>query len=85
MPGKAKRIYELAKEYKVSSNAMLSILKELGFELKSHMSVATDEMTAAVQKRFAAEKQEAKKDMQQKRASAKPKSATLRYLPAAAV
>ena len=35
-----KRIYELAKDYKISSNALLSVLKELGFEPKSHMSVA---------------------------------------------
>jgi translation initiation factor IF-2 len=69
--GKSKRIYELAKEYKISSNAMLSILKELKFTPKSHMSVATDEMVAAVASRFAAEKQEAKKDMKQKTQKAK--------------
>ena len=46
-----KRIYELAKDYKLSSNAMLAILRELKFEPKSHMSVATDEMVTAIQKR----------------------------------
>ncbi|MDX9856949.1 MAG: translation initiation factor IF-2 [candidate division Zixibacteria bacterium] len=66
MPGKSKRIYELAKEYKISSNAMLTILEELKFEPKSHMSVATPEMVEAVEKKFAVEKQEAKKDMKQK-------------------
>ncbi|MCB2229137.1 translation initiation factor IF-2 [bacterium] len=66
MPGKSKRIYELAKEYKISSNAMLSILEELKFKPKSHMSVATPDMVQAVEKKFAAEKQEAKKDMKQK-------------------
>jgi translation initiation factor IF-2 len=65
MAGK-KRIYELAKEYKISSNAMLTILRELSFNPKSHMSVATDEMIDAVKKKFAEEKQEAKKEMEQR-------------------
>ncbi len=60
------RIYELAKEYKISSNAMLSVLKELGFEPKSHMSVATDDMVTAIKGKFTKEKQEAKKEMQHK-------------------
>ncbi|MBD3401623.1 translation initiation factor IF-2 [candidate division GN15 bacterium] len=73
MPGKSKRIYELAKEYKISSNAMLTILNELGFQPKSHMSVATPEMMQKVEQKFAAEKQEAKKDMKQKtQAKAQP-------------
>ncbi len=59
-----KRIYELAKEYKISSSAMLKILRELGFELKSHMSVASPEIIKASRKKFAEEKQEAKKEME---------------------
>ncbi|MFZ5981459.1 MAG: translation initiation factor IF-2 [Candidatus Zixiibacteriota bacterium] len=66
MTGKTKRIYELAKEYNISSNAMLKILNELGFEPKSHMSVSTPEMTKAVSQKFTREKQEAKKEMEQK-------------------
>jgi len=66
MTGKTKRIYELAKEYNISSNAMLKILKELGFTPKSHMSVSTPEMTNAVNQKFTKEKQEAKKEMEQK-------------------
>lgn len=59
-----KRIYELAKEYKLSSNAMLAILRELKFEPKSHMSVASDEMVAAIKTKFAEQKQVAKKEME---------------------
>ena len=59
-----KRIYELAKEYKVSSNALLAILRELNFQPKSHMSVATDEMIAATKSKFAEQKQAAKKEME---------------------
>lgn len=61
---KAARIYELAKQYDISSNAMLSIVLELGFKPKSHMSAATDEMKEAVTKKFAEQKREAKKEME---------------------
>ncbi len=60
------RIYELAKKYKISSNALITILKELKFEPKSHMSVATDDMITAVTKKFAEGKKEAKKEMEHK-------------------
>ncbi len=66
MTQEKKRIYQLAKDYKISSNAMLSILRELKFQPKSHMSVATPEMIAAVNKKFAEEKKEAKKEMEQR-------------------
>ncbi|MEE8578017.1 MAG: translation initiation factor IF-2 N-terminal domain-containing protein, partial [candidate division Zixibacteria bacterium] len=59
-----KRIYELAKEYKLSSNAMLDILRKLNFQPKSHMSVATDQMVAATKTKFAEQKAEAKKEME---------------------
>ena len=66
MAAKKKRIYELAKEYKISSNAMVNILQDLGFKPKSHMSVATPEMVNAVKNKFTQAKQVAKKEMQQK-------------------
>jgi len=61
-----RRIYELAKEYKISSDAMLKILRDLKFKPKSHMSVATPEMIASVNEKFAQEKKEAKKEMAQR-------------------
>ncbi len=61
-----KRIYQLAKEYDVSSNAMLVILRELKFDPKSHMSVATPDMIKAVTRKFTEEKQQAKKGMEQR-------------------
>ncbi|HOP06797.1 MAG TPA: translation initiation factor IF-2 [candidate division Zixibacteria bacterium] len=66
MTDNKQRIYELAKEYKISSMAMLNILRELEFEPKSHMSVATDEMKAAVKNKFTEQKQAAKKEMEQR-------------------
>ncbi|MBK7141379.1 MAG: translation initiation factor IF-2 [bacterium] len=61
-----KRIYELAKDYKISSPAMMKILQELGFAPKSHMSVASPEMITAVEGKFNQERQTAKKEMEQK-------------------
>ena len=47
-----KRIYEVAKEFKVSSNALVKILRDLKFSPKSHMSLATNEMLQAINKKF---------------------------------
>ncbi|UCD18105.1 MAG: translation initiation factor IF-2 N-terminal domain-containing protein, partial [Candidatus Zixiibacteriota bacterium] len=74
---KKKRIYEVAKEYKISSNALLNILRKLKFTPKSHMSVATDNMLQAIQKKFEAEKEAVKKDIEQKK---KPITAEKRKL-----
>lgn len=70
----SQRIYELAKEYKISSQAMLNIIRELKYEPKSHMSVASDEMIAAVKKKFTEQKKVAKKEMEQRSAPARKKA-----------
>jgi translation initiation factor IF-2 len=44
-----KRIYELAKELNITNNQLLSILKELGLEVKSHSSTIEEEMAKLVQ------------------------------------
>jgi len=67
MAATTKRIHDLAKEYKVSSHAMLKIVQELGFPIKSHMSVTTPDVVNAVSLRFAQERQQAKLEMEQKR------------------
>jgi translation initiation factor IF-2 len=66
-----KRVYELAKEYRVSSHAMLKIVQELGFTPKSHMSIAPPEVINAVSLRFAQEKQQAKRKMREKEEAAR--------------
>jgi translation initiation factor IF-2 len=65
-----KRLYDLAKDYNVSSKAMVDIVRELGFDVKSHSSTATDEMLAAVQNKFASKKEEVKKDLEERRKKA---------------
>jgi translation initiation factor IF-2 len=65
-----KRLYELAKDYNVSAKAMVDIIRDLGFDVKSHSSTATDEMLAAVQGKFASEKEEVKKEIEEKKKKA---------------
>ena len=65
-----KRIYELAKEYSVSSKAMVDIIKSLGFPVKSHSSTADDQMIEAISQKFTSEKEKVKKDIAQKKEKA---------------
>lgn len=67
-----KRIYEVAKDYHISSNALLKILRDLKHVPKSHMSVASDDMLRAIRIRFAAEKAALKKDIEQKKKKSRP-------------
>ncbi len=46
------RVYELAKQYGVSSKGLLSLLEELGIMAKSHMAVVSDEDAALVAEHF---------------------------------
>ena len=46
------RIYEVAKTFKVSSEALVKILREMGFSVRSHMSILNEEMLLALKKRF---------------------------------
>jgi translation initiation factor IF-2 len=61
-----KRVYQLARDYKISSEAMLSIIRELGFEIKSHMSVVDEKMTSAIEQKFQKEKEAVKEEYARK-------------------
>ena len=39
-----KRIYEIARQYNISSDALVSMLRELDHDVKSHMSVMDEKM-----------------------------------------
>lgn len=68
-PGDDKvRIYLVAKEFSVSSDAMLSILRGLGVEAKSHMSSIDHETVELVRRTFAKEKEAVRQDYARKRA-----------------
>ena len=50
------KIYKLATELNLSSDTIIEFLKKKGFEVKSHMSVATDDMMKAITAHFKKEK-----------------------------
>lgn len=50
------RVYEACKEFDLSSEALLKLLRDLGFQVKGHMSVCTDEMLNRVRKKFEEDK-----------------------------
>lgn len=58
--GKKKRVYELAKELNLSSEALLKVIKEMKISVKSHMSSLAPEQVEQVRNRFDQEKKEAR-------------------------
>lgn len=55
-----KRVYELARELNLSSEALLKVLTEMKVEARSHMSTLSTEQAQLVQQKFEKEKQEAR-------------------------
>lgn len=72
---KQNRVYEVAREYKVSSNAMIDVLQNLGFEIKSHMSPVNEVMLEEIQDYFEGQKAEARADEARKKEVAKKRKA----------
>lgn len=54
------RVYQLSKELNLSSNALISLLKDLNFSVKNHMSSLTDEMIDAIKGKLDTDKKELK-------------------------
>jgi translation initiation factor IF-2 len=50
------KIYKLATELNLSSDTIIEFLKKKGFDVKGHMSVATDDMMKAIMSHFKKEK-----------------------------
>ena len=63
-----RRVYQVAKEIKLSSDALISMLKSLGHEVRSHMSVVTPEMTEAITRKIEEEKTASKEEVQRQKA-----------------
>jgi translation initiation factor IF-2 len=77
----SKRVYQVAKDYNISSDALLSMLKELGFLVKSHMSVVEEKLLRAIEDKFRKEKEELKKEdvLKRKKLEEREKMAEERY------
>ncbi len=87
MPEKSKekkfRIYKFAAEYNLASESLVEFLRTKGYEVKSHMSVLTDEMIAEIYSHFKKDIEKAEKhykkisDFQKKRSEKAAEEAEL--------
>ncbi len=62
-----RRVYQVAKEKKLSSDALISMLKGMGQEVRSHMSVVTPEMLEAITKKIDEEKRSSIEEVQRQK------------------
>jgi translation initiation factor IF-2 len=63
---KKKRIYEVAREFNLSSVAMVEVIRGLGFEATNHMAVCTDDMIGKVKSKFEEERSAAREEIKRK-------------------
>jgi translation initiation factor IF-2 len=63
-----RRVYQVAKEQKLSSDALISMLKGMDMEVKSHMSVVTPEMLEAINRKLAEEKKSSIEEVKRQKA-----------------
>ncbi|MBN1826720.1 MAG: translation initiation factor IF-2 [Candidatus Eisenbacteria bacterium] len=62
-----KRIYQVAKDFNVSSEALLKLLRGMNVDVKSHMSTVENETIEEIRKKFDAEKKAVRKEEDRKR------------------
>ena len=61
------KVYNLAKEFKVSSEALIQMLKGMGIAVKGHMSTVDESLRDEIKKRFDQERAEIKKEYDRKK------------------
>jgi translation initiation factor IF-2 len=62
-----KRVYQAAREFNLSSEALLEMLRGMGLSVKSHMSAIDDETVEALGQKLKEEKEAVKKEVARKR------------------
>ena len=67
---KGKRIYEVAKQYHISSEALIAMLRNMGREVKSHMSIVHEDMLAQISRKFEEERESSRREIQRKKVRA---------------
>ena len=68
---KKRRIYEVAREFNLSSVAMVDVVRGLGFDVKNHMAVCTKEMFDRIQGKFEEERNASRQEIKRKSAQKK--------------
>ena len=61
------KVYKLAQEFKVSSEALVQMLRQMGIPVKSHMSTVDENLRDEIRKRFESERAEIKKEYERKK------------------
>jgi translation initiation factor IF-2 len=73
-----KRVYQVAREFNLSSEALLEMLRGMGLTVKSHMSAIDDETVVALQAKLKEEKEAVKKEVERKKQMAEERKAKAR-------
>ncbi|SVE09467.1 uncharacterized protein METZ01_LOCUS462321, partial [marine metagenome] len=63
-----RRVYQVAKEQKLSSDALISMLKGMDIEVKSHMSVVSPDMLEAITRKIEQEKKSSIEEVKRQKA-----------------
>lgn len=61
------KVYKLAQEFKVSSEALVQMLRGMGIPVKSHMSTVDENLRDEIKKKFEQERAEIKKEYERKK------------------
>lgn len=61
------KVYKLAQEFKVSSEALVQMLRSMGIQVKSHMSTVDENLRDDIKKKFEQERAEIKKEYLRKK------------------
>src|SRR5690554_3978567 len=61
------KVYKLAQEFKVSSEALVQMLRGMGIQVKSHMSTVDESLRNDIKKKFEQERAEIKKEYERKK------------------
>lgn len=70
---KGKRIFQIAKEFNISHETIINFLNKKGYEIKSHMTLVTDDMYDAIMHHFKKEKESVEKHQKKIETLKKPK------------
>jgi len=61
------KVYKLAQEFRVSSEALVQMLRSMGIAVKSHMSTVDENLRDEIKKKFEQERAEIKKEYERKK------------------
>lgn len=59
----SKRLFEVAREHNLSAEALMAMVNRLGFNVRSHMSVATEDVLEAIEAEFGKQKEALKAEI----------------------